>query len=399
MPKEYSPFTPGRPVPIEFFVGRVEELNRIVRATEKACTLNTVEPLFVYGERGIGKSSLCHVAVRAVETQAKVLGLHVYLGGVTTLEEMVRRVFERLLQDSQGRPWFESVKLFLGNHVKQVGLFGLTVEFEASKKDLSRAVSDFVPALRNLLKQLSRDWKGVLLVLDDLNGLTNKGEFAHWLKSLIDEIATTREPFPLTLVLVGLPERRWQLIEHQPSLDRVFDLVSIQRFTGKETREFYKKAFQKVGVSVTKEAHEFLWRFSGGFPAFMHEIGDAAYQVDRDNRIDEEDALRGVIRAAEIIGAKYIEPKVMTAIRSERYRGILRQIAGGGFRSKFSRQEILNKLSAPQQKVFHNFIRRMRELGVVRADRERGAGYYEFTSELYALFFWLQAASTGRKSW
>jgi AAA+ ATPase superfamily predicted ATPase len=398
MPKEYSPFTPGRPVPIEFFVGRVQELEKIISSVRKSCSLPTVEALFVHGERGIGKSSLCRVAVRAAERDPGVLGLHVFLGGVKSLEEMVRRVFERLLQESIDRPWYDSVKKFLGNHVRQVGLFGLSVEFHASKEDLSKAVGDFVPALRNLLKQIGGTHKGILLVLDDINGLSGDSDFANWLKSIIDEIATGRDPLPFTLVLVGLPERRHQLIQNQPSLDRVFDLIQITRFDEAETRDFYTKAFSKVGVTVKDEAHRLFWLYTGGFPVFMHEIGDAAYQVDTDNTIDKDDALLGVVRAARIIGAKYIEPKVMAAIRSEKYRSILNRIVRGEPKSEFTRQEILEHLAAPQKKVFDNFLRRMRELGVIRANKEKGAGYYEFTTELYAVFFWLQAAVSKRKA-
>jgi len=390
MPKEYSPFTPGRPVPIEFFVGRLEELERLIASVRKSCSLPTAESLFVFGERGIGKSSLCRVAVRAAERDPGVLGLHVFLGGVKSLEEMVRRIFERLLQESLDRPWYEAIKTFLGDHVRQVGIFGLSVEFNASQKVLSKAVSDFVPAIRNLLKKIESSHKGFLLVLDDINGLSRDPDFANWLKSTIDEIATLRDPLPFTLVLVGLPERREQLVTSQPSLDRVFDLIPIERFSREETREFYDKAFSKVEMKVDQEAHELLWKYSGGFPVFMHEIGDSTYHVDNDNVIDKRDALQGIVRAAQVIGAKYIEPKIMRAIRSEKYRDILRLIVKGEPRPQFTRQDVMDRLSDSQERVFDNFIRRMRELGVVRSNRERGAGCYEFTSEIYALFFWLQ---------
>ena len=50
----------------------------------------------------------------------------------------------------------------------------------------------------------------------------------------------------------------------------------------------------------------------------MHEIGDGAYQVDNDNIIDEKDALQGILLAAQVIGAKYIEPKVDAFVKSPR---------------------------------------------------------------------------------
>lgn len=397
MKKEYSPFTPGVPVPRDFFVGRAGEIKKIVTRAQKAFDVKSVERVFITGERGIGKSSLARIAMEVVEGDLNALGLHVLLGGVDSLEEMVRRVFERLLADSVKKPWYSRVNEFLGNHVKQLDLFGLTIEFSASKEELSRAVNDFLPVLRNLLKKLSDEKRGLFLILDDLNGLATSERFANWLKSFVDDIALSREPIPICLVLVGLPHRRHQLIERQPSLDRVFDVIEIKRFSEEETREFFDRAFSKVEVKVLPEAHLYLWRFSGGHPVFVHELGDAVFDVDVDNKIDATDAIDGSFQAARIIGDRYIEPKVLAAIRSEHYQHILLKIARRPFGHRFSRKEVVSGLLPDEAKVFDNFLRRMESLDVIRKDQERGPGSYEFTSELYYIFFWLQASAQERK--
>ena len=107
MAKDYSPFTPGVPVPVDFFVGRAQEVSRLIEITRRSVELGTLERAFVMGERGIGKSSLCRLARTIAERDLEVIGLHVFLGGVVTLEEMTRRVFERLLKDSRDTPWYE----------------------------------------------------------------------------------------------------------------------------------------------------------------------------------------------------------------------------------------------------------------------------------------------------
>jgi len=338
------------------------------------------------------------MALAVSEERHDVLGLHVYLGGVSSLEEMVRRIFERLLQKSRDKKWFEAVKSFLGNHIRQVGIFGFSLEFTASSNELKQSVSDFPYVLRNLLKNLEDEKKGLIIVLDDLNGLAGFPAFANWLKSFVDEVATSQEPLPLLLILSGLPERRRQLINNQPSLDRVFDLVHVKRFKEPEVKEFFEKAFSKVGVEVKKGAMELLCRFSGGHPVFMHEIGDAVFKTDEDNTIDKNDALQGVVRAAEAIGAKYIEPKVLATIRSEKYMRILSKIVKDPFEHRFSKKDISKRISGDESRVLNNFLQKMKNLGVIAQPLGTQRGEYEFTSELYALFFWLQAASPGRKS-
>jgi hypothetical protein len=398
MTKEYSPFTPGVPVPYEFFVGRIKEVEEFIHKVQKSHDVKSIERLFVTGERGIGKSSLCNVALKIAEMRMDVLGLHVYLGGVTTMEEMVRRIFERLLKESVGKSWFESLKKLLGDHIKQVGFFDFSIEFDASDKSLEKAVNDFVPALRNLLKHLENYKSSILLVLDDINGLAVSEKFANWLKSLVDEIATGREPLPLTIVLVGIPERRRQLINSQPSLDRVFDIIEICSFNQDETREFFEKAFNEVNVKVSDEAHFLLWRYSQGYPVFIHEIGDAVFKEDKDNYISDDDAAIGIFAATEIIGKKYIEPKVLDVIRSQRYRKILKKLPKGPISNQFSRKDIAERLSNDEAKVFNNFLRRMDELNVIRKIKESDPVSYEFTSALYYLFFWLQESGISKKS-
>ncbi|MFQ6099539.1 MAG: ATP-binding protein, partial [Armatimonadota bacterium] len=96
MAKEYSPFTPGVPVPLEFFVGRADEVRELVHSAGPAAQ-GRLQNVFLSGERGIGKSSLARFARHAAQGQHRVVGLHVFLAGVSTAEEAVRRTFEQLL--------------------------------------------------------------------------------------------------------------------------------------------------------------------------------------------------------------------------------------------------------------------------------------------------------------
>lgn len=282
MPKDIdSPFTPGLPVAVEFFVGRMSEVTSLRNKVKKTLA-GRLEIVFLYGERGIGKSSLASFVDYLCDRELQVLGLHTFLGGVKTLEEMVRRIFDRLLKESVDTSMYERVKTFFGDNIHELGLFGISVEFGAPEKDLRRLVHDFAPALRNLIEKLGDEKKGILLILDDINGLANSEEFANWLKSLVDEISTSRKPLPLCLILVGLEERRQALIKLQPSLARVFDLVEIRAWSDDETRKFFGAAFSKVAMTIDADALQLLSRYAGGLPVLAHELGDAAFNVDTD---------------------------------------------------------------------------------------------------------------------
>jgi len=395
MPKDYSPFTPGIPVPVEFFVGRLNEVERTINAV-KASTGGRLQVLFLVGERGIGKSSLASFVKYISEQEHQVIGLHIFLGGVTTLEETVRRIFVRLLKDSIDKKFYQKITEFFGTHLKQIDLFGITIEFEADKNDLRLMVEDFAPTLRNLMDKLEEK-KAILLILDDINGLANFPNFANWLKSLVDEIATSSKPLPLCLLLVGLEERRQAIISHQSSLARVFDVIEVKTWSETETIEFFKKAFSSVNIRVDERALSVLAKYTGGLPVLAHEIGDATFQLDTDNFIDKKDAEKGVINAAEIVGRKHLEPQVFQAIRSQKYRAILRNIAVNPSNISFRVGDIKPQLTRDEQRVFHNFLTKMKKLGVLQPDPDGEAGAYRFQNMLYYLYFWLETTRAKEK--
>ncbi|HPO08649.1 MAG TPA: ATP-binding protein [bacterium] len=388
MQRDYSPFTPGIPVPVEFFVGRQAEIthlrDKIVRASK-----GQLQIAFLSGERGIGKSSLASFVRHLAERENQVLGLHTFLGGVTTLTEMVRRVFDRLLKDSLDKAWHEKVKGFFGDHIREVGLFGVSLEFGAGPSDLERMVHDFAPALRNLSNRLQHKKKGLLIILDDINGLAASEDFANWLKSLVDEIATSSAPLPLCLLLVGMEERRQSLIDLQPSLARVFDLISIEPWSDEETREFYVSSFSKVGITVDDNALEDLVEYTGGLPVIAHEIGDAVFKQTAGGCVDRDSAISGIITAAKVVGRKHVEPQVFQFIQSTRYSSILLSVVKDIENVVFQRQKVLSSLGEDEKKVFDNFIAKMKKLGVIAGVPEKGKGYYRFCNRLHFLYFML----------
>ena len=345
---------------------------------------------FISGERGIGKSSLVSFVRHLSEHDGSVAGCHVFLGGVQHLPEMFRRVFNRILKESMDRPWHGRVREFFGDHVRKVGLFGVTIELDIDDRDLSTIAHDFVPTVTRLLERIGDQKNALLLILDDINGLAGSDVFANWLKSMVDEISTSRLRVPVCILVVGLEDRRRELIERQPSLSRVFDLIDIGPWSSDEAREFYKNAFDSMNTRIADEDLDRMVLLAGGLPVFAHEIGDAVWRAADGPEIDSGAVDDGVLNAAEMIGRKHIEPRIFSAMRSERYRSILRRIMADGLKTHFRRAELAELLTGDERKVMDNFLQRMRRLGALESDPERQGGY-RFPNLLHALYFWMDS--------
>jgi len=383
--KDRSPFTPGNPVPVELFVGRTNQLEEILRNVKQART-GKQENIFLAGERGIGKSSfakfVCNMACKE-----RLLSVHVFLGQVTSLDEMVRRVFEELLKVSNTQSWYGKISGYFENKIQQIDLVGVAVSFHPTAEDTRELVNNFPEALVNIAEKIKTEKKGLFIVLDDIDAISRTPEFANWYKSFVDKVATHFDYFPISIMLIGLPEFRDNLSRNQPSLMRVFRVVEIEKLQEKEVKDFFLRAFNKVNIAVQESAMEIMVDYSGGLPTIMHEIGDAIFWIDEDGIVKDDDVWKGVISAAESIGKKYLDPLVYRAIRSEKYRSILRKL---GVTTSFKKNEIVAKLTKEEKAVFDNFLRTMRDRGVIMIDQEADRGTYKFVNDIYPVYIFME---------
>lgn len=384
-----SPFSPGQPVSPELFVGRRAEVESAL-ARVHAARQGRLQVVFLSGERGIGKSSLAAFVRVVAEQDYEAVGAHVLLGGVTSVDDVVERILDRILKAAQTQPWFDQVKSLFGDRIQSIGLFGVSVAFRPTTAELRNLTTNFAGAIDSVARRLPNG-APLLLVLDDINGIAASADFANWLKSLIDELATSFAGTRLCLLLVGLEARRQSLIERQPSLARVFDLIHLSAWGGDEAAEFFRQAFDTVGITVEDAALAHLVQWAEGFPVLAHEIGDATFHHTSGGVVTLRDAQEGVREAAEVVGRKHLEPRLFAAIRSEKYRSIFHKLVSSlDLGISFTRAEALQVLNTGEAAVLDNFLRRMLAMDVLAREDERGR--YRFLVPLHFLNFIIRAS-------
>ena len=388
--KYSSPFTPGSPAPVDLFAGRIQQIREVENYLIQSAS-GRQENVFLVGDRGIGKSSFASIMRQMAGINHDMVGIHVFLGGVTTLEELVRRILEEIVEIGWDKPWYNRISEILGDHVRQVGILGIKIEFQPSREDLNQIVRRFPEVLGEFIARITEHNSGLFIILDDLNGLADNDQFANWYKSVVDQIATQFGAYPALIMLSGLSERLDQLSIQQPSLVRVFRIIELERLDDEEVEEFFGRAFGEASISVNSTAMNLMVKYSSGLPVMMQEIGDATFWSDSNGEITQRDAVSGINRAAINIGRKYLDPSIYRAIRSDRYRAIIRKMAGDSIQPTFTRQQIASILTEEEFRVFDNLLRRLRELGVVEINYEGGRGAYKYTNQIYPVYLWMEA--------
>ena len=388
--KSHSPFTPGKPVPMEFFVGRHEQLNLIRRALMQAGD-NCSQYAFITGERGIGKSSLAQRAIEIAQKEYNFVGAHALVGGAESVGEFCRLLYQKLVNQLPDKPLLDKVKSLFARfiNVNKVEVMGIGIEFRKDDETHQALAENFLPLLREMGRQVKESGRnGIILVADELNGVTREPRLARFIKSMVDEIAMTGE-FPWVFMLAGVPERMDDLRANHPSIVRIFQVLELSLLDG-GVFDFYQNAFQSVRHTYTITAIERMAAAAGRTPVIWHELGDAVYWADADGHIDLNDVMAGMKHAAENVGRKYLQHALYDTVRSESYRAILEHLGRVDLSAPVLRRaELLKDLPPGEGKRLDSFIQKMKDMDVLVPGKN--SGEYEFKNLLYRYYIALQA--------
>jgi len=393
--KGRSPFFPDHPVPAELFVGRAAQIDHLMTRAVGQVAEGKPVSVFLEGEYSIGKTSLAHFAQWLAERNYGLLGIYATLDRAESMDDVGAAVLEATLQSGAYNPKLgEKIREGMVKVIGEQNLFGVTIHAEALRREAPNVMRGLLPFLSHTLERVRADGaRGIFLVLDEINGITGNPKFAHFLKGLVDlnaAVSFDKPTLPLLLMLCGVEQRRWELVAHHEPVAGIFDIVSIERLTDEEMVGFFRKAFASAHVAVAPGAMDMMTHYAAGFPKMMHLIGNAAYWLDRDGRIDEKDASAAVILAAEEVGKRYVDQQVYAALRSADYHSILAKIARMGPDSmSFLKTEVASGLTETEKKKFNNFLQKMKALKVIRSGEVQGE--YIFNMRMARLYIWLQS--------
>jgi hypothetical protein len=406
--KGRSPFYPDQPVPVELFVGRAAQIDHIMNRAVAQVARGKPVSVFLEGEYGIGKTSVARFAQWLAERNNGLLGIHATLERAETMDEVGAAVLEATLRSGAYNPKLgEKIREGMAKFVGQQSLFGLTIHAEALRREGPNITRGLLPFLGQTLERVRSDGAiGVYLVLDEINSLANNPKFAAFLKAVVDSnapISLEKPTLPLLLMVCGVEERRRQLIAQHESVGRIFDVVSIERMTAEEMNGFFRKAFESVHMTVDSMAADHMSYYAAGFPKIMQLIGNAAYWLDRDGRVDPDDAVDAVASAADEVGKRYVNQQVYAALHSADYRSILAKIGKMAAADSFMKRDIEKGLTEAEKRKFSNFLEKMRRLKVLRRGEVAGkyifnmrmVPWYIYTRTVRELEAWEPSAGSG----
>jgi Cdc6-like AAA superfamily ATPase len=233
-------YTPAQPIiDRRMFAGRTRLLTQLIRSLEDE-RLHTV----IYGERGLGKTSILHVLTQAAR-EARYLVVYVTCGGGSNFDEMIRAVAEHIP---------------LLYHVD----FGPTAP-EAERGDTFATLIGPDPITVRGASDLLDKMTGtrILVVLDEFDRAESsdfRRSIAELIKSLSDR--SVRVQFVVGGVAANLNE----LVTNVPAIQRNIAAIQVPKMSAAEVRELVKKGEPITGVLFDDGAVHAIVARSIGFP-------------------------------------------------------------------------------------------------------------------------------------
>jgi AAA ATPase domain len=286
-------FTPSAPVDDQdLFAGRNHELFSVVEAIQ-----SIGQHAVIYGERGVGKTSLARIAIHIARSQGAV-AVRVNCDGTDDYDQLWAKVMDELEIDvAQAGPDSDTP-------------IGIPLD-ECSAILAAGALNPNL--VRIALRKISTH-APLVVFFDEFNELADTNAIigiSNTIKTLSDNIER------VTLCPVGVAENLDLLLEGHMSAVRAIVQVNMPRMERKELRELVSKGLAKLHMEATPNALTLMEIIPRGFPQYAHLLAqEGARQALLASKwlISRPDVLAGLR-----VGLKKMDRTLSTAYHNATY--------------------------------------------------------------------------------
>ena len=256
-------FTPHSPVDdISHFFGREEEASRFVSV------INTEgQHVLVYGDRGVGKTSLAITTCRVL--LQKIMGGGKYVekrcDSSDSFESIVLKVLKALEIEHQNSETTQTTNRG-GKASIRIAVAG--AELDSHRENAVRMLHQVNLSSPSWVAEQLQAKQGIFLIdeVDAVSGKEDRKKLAELVKLLSDNKSQ------LKIVLVGIASTGSDLTAGHPSVQRCLKEVQLNRMDDDDVKKIIRNGFKKLGQIPTEDVVIRITEISAGLPHFTHLI-------------------------------------------------------------------------------------------------------------------------------
>ena len=369
-------FTPHQPIStLDLLFGRQEEVRRLVEA------LNTPgQHVLLYGERGVGKSSLANVVADAGRHNLRKLLFKKRCDSSDTFNTIMTGPLREvgadltLVQVTQGDSSRSSAGLSAG---------ALSFGADSASEVVATYAASGQLSPSSVAEALS-DLDAILLIdeADAIKDTADRRRLAELIKHLSDDGSVFK------VMVVGIAQTGDELTAAHPSVQRCLRETKLSRMTKAELREIVEIGSETLGLRFDPQVVSSIVELSAGYPHFTHllalKCAEEAIVAGRSEIGPKhlEEAMRLAVSDAEGTLQRQYDDAIRSVVPMYRYILMAAARFGGEeIESKALRSEIEKITSEPiSQGSLNNYLQRLvSDDGSTTVMRRLGKGHYSFT--------------------
>ncbi len=234
-------FSPGAPIDeVTLFAGRAQQIQKL-----RDTLLSKGRHAVVYGERGVGKTSLVNVF---------------HLGSTKT--SRIHRIYTQCDEaDEFGDMWNRATRKMRFSSVDSVFTGNTLVSSFQGGDDVETVMSTY----------MANDIP--IVIFDEFDRVKSESARAK-MAATIKQLSNT--PIAGMIIIVGIADNIKQLISNHESIARQLVQIQMPRMSPDEQRDVVQKRLLKTKMRISDDA---LWRITYlacGLPFYAHALGQAA---------------------------------------------------------------------------------------------------------------------------
>jgi Cdc6-like AAA superfamily ATPase len=367
-------YTPAQPITDRWmFAGRIDILTMAIRAIEDE-RLHTI----IYGQRGIGKTSLLHVLTQAAR-EARYLVAYVSCGADATFDETFRSV---------------AAEIPLRFHEA----YGPT----SSQAEKGATVADLLPSVGvspRLASDLCTKVAGtrVLVVLDEFDRCEStefRRSVAEFLKNLSDRSVRVQ------LVIAGVASNLEELLEPGAMIQRSVVALEVPKMTTEEIGQLVRNGQAVSGLTFDEAAMTTLVAAANGLPylaSLLCQHAGLSALADARLTVGESDVLAAITEALHEMKGRVPRralAEIARCMRDGAY-DVLGPLSGVAQLSngQFSANDIAAAFPGVTDGAARSLVDRLAESGILIERRiDEFGDHFRFVDQNVLPYLWLLSA-------
>lgn len=298
-----NPYRPGAGLMPMYIAGRDEDI-KSVEEMFNALSMNIPTPSIVFsGLRGVGKTVLIN-KLQSIAEEKDIFCRHIeveerndFISQIATCSQaFLRKVstkekFKHLIQ----KP-LDAIKSLVVSFDVEDSTFSLSLQERELYKSNSLTQS-LTEVFVSIGETAYRTETPICFFVDEIQYMKQKE-----LGSLIAALHRTNQlGYPIMIVGAGLPKIYKMLSEEKSYSERLFVYKEIGSLTYEQSFKAIEEPVKKFGVSYTKEAINDIINITKGYPFFIQQFCQIAYNNVNDKIIQKMDVEKNVDEFFEVL--------------------------------------------------------------------------------------------------